>query len=137
MIREYRPTDQSAIEAIYLDSFPQYTIDALREHMVKGKTWVYVKNRNNWGKVLGYIIMESNYLSQVAVHEEQRGKGVGRELISFAEKMCSLQSPMIWLHCLANNPAFLLYERCGYKVKEFIKNLYGRGFDGYVMQKTF
>jgi ribosomal protein S18 acetylase RimI-like enzyme len=146
VIREYRPdTDHAAVRDLYVASFPGYTLAALDKRLKECTTWVWVTNRPHWGKVIGYVILDHEdgapYLEQIAVHRDHQRKGLGMKLMRHAERhaerYASLDGPVIRLHVLAGNPAQRLYARRGYVVMEFIRNLYGYGFDGYELQKTF
>jgi [ribosomal protein S18]-alanine N-acetyltransferase len=66
---------------------------------------------NNTG-MSGYI--PENILVYVAVHNSQRGKGVGKRLVQLATESCS---GSIALHVEPNNPARHLYENMGFTNK--------------------
>ncbi|MEA3266455.1 MAG: GNAT family N-acetyltransferase [Candidatus Fermentibacteria bacterium] len=55
-----------------------------------------------------------NLLLYVAVHESQRGKGIGTKLISKAIELCKGD---VKLHVEFDNPAKRLYERIGFQSK--------------------
>ena len=57
----------------------------------------------------GYI--PENILVYIAVHHDQRGKGVGKELMKNALKLCKGD---VALHVEADNPAKFLYEKVGF-----------------------
>ena len=60
----------------------------------------------------GYI--PENILVYIAVHENQRGKGLGKELMKNAIK---LSKGNIALHVEKDNPAVFLYEKLGFENK--------------------
>ncbi len=60
----------------------------------------------------GYI--PENILVYIAVHNQQRGKGLGKKLM---EKAKSVSSGAIALHVEPNNPAVFLYEKMGFENK--------------------
>lgn len=75
------------------------------------------------GKLLGALIMNKtgmsgyipeNILVYIAVDAEQRGKGIGAQLMELAIKMAN---GSIALHVEADNPAKKLYERIGFTNK--------------------
>lgn len=66
---------------------------------------------NNTG-MSGYI--PENILVYVAVHNSQRGKGVGKRLVQLATEACS---GSIALHVEPHNPARHLYEKMGFTNK--------------------
>jgi len=60
----------------------------------------------------GYI--PENILVYIAVHQNQRGKGLGKEIMANAIKLCKGN---IALHVEPNNPAKFLYEKLGFTNK--------------------
>ncbi len=60
----------------------------------------------------GYI--PENILVYIAVHSDQRGKGVGKELMKKAIQMAKGD---VALHVEADNPAKFLYEKLGFTNK--------------------
>lgn len=60
----------------------------------------------------GYI--PENILVYIAVHRDMRGKGVGKELMKSALKLCKGN---VALHVEPNNPAKFLYEKLGFTNK--------------------
>jgi len=81
-----------------------------------------VLSREN-GKVVGAVVINKtgmsgyipdNILVYIAVDASQRGKGLGKKLMSTAIKMASGD---IALHVEPDNPAKLLYEKLGFTNK--------------------
>jgi ribosomal protein S18 acetylase RimI-like enzyme len=79
------------------------------------------------GLASGMIILHPNgvagspYIKSICVSESFRGKGIGRELISYAERLLRSESKHIFL-CVSsfNTRAQALYAKLGYaKVGEF------------------
>jgi ribosomal protein S18 acetylase RimI-like enzyme len=60
----------------------------------------------------GYI--PENILVYIAVHKDQRGKGIGKSLMQHALKFCTGD---LALHVEPNNPAKFLYEKLGFENK--------------------
>jgi len=60
----------------------------------------------------GYI--PENILVYIAVHENARGKGIGKKLM---QKAIELTDGSIALHVEPNNPAKFLYEKLGFENK--------------------
>lgn len=75
----------------------------LEDKEIKGAV---VVNETGMG---GYI--PENILVYIAVHNDQRGKGVGKELMKNALKLCKGD---VALHVEADNPAKFLYEKVGF-----------------------
>ncbi len=74
-------------------------------------------------KIVGALILNStgmsgyipeNILVYVAVHNSQRGKGVGKQLVQLATENCT---GSIALHVEPQNPARYLYEKMGFTNK--------------------
>jgi len=70
---------------------------------------VTIVNKTGMG---GYI--PENILVYIAVHENARGKGFGKKLMS---KAIELADGDIALHVESNNPAKFLYEKLGFENK--------------------
>jgi ribosomal protein S18 acetylase RimI-like enzyme len=136
VIRAYTPADLEAIQALYVENFPGYTLRALLERLRTCRTWVYIQSHPIApDSIIGYVITEGNYLSQICVHADHRGQGIGSELLRHAERVCKPHNSM-WLQCLADNPAKALYERNGYTVTHIDPNMYGPGHPGVSMTKA-
>lgn len=127
----------AAVEEIYAACFPPpFTYDMLNTRIVDKKSKTFIATNNDL--VVGYVITalkEGNpYLTQVGVHKDYRGAGIGTELIRAAES-CYPSGSLMWLETEVNNPAQKLYFDLGYRVRGFCKNLYGVGKDGIAMYK--
>jgi [ribosomal protein S18]-alanine N-acetyltransferase len=88
----------------------------------EGKGGAVLEAREN-GKVVGALILNNtgmsgyipeNILVYVAVHGNQRGKGVGKRLVQLATETVS---GSIALHVEPQNPARHLYEKMGFTNK--------------------
>jgi len=72
------------------------------------------------GAVVGFLILNMQgafvgYLQTVCVAAEARGRGIGTELVRFAEERIFRESPNVFLCVSSFNPdARRLYERLGY-----------------------
>lgn len=76
------------------------------------------------------------YLHIVAVKEEYRGKGVGKELIGFFEELAFGKSDKIFLVVADFNlKSKGLYEKIGYRQVGELPGLYRRGITEYLMMK--
>lgn len=76
-------------------------------------------------------------LRTLAVKQEHRSKGIGKELLNYYENSSSINSNKIFL-CVSdfNNKAKKLYTAVGYKEVGYIKDLYKQGINEYIMCKT-
>lgn len=83
-----------------------YVVMARENNEIKGAVVV-----NKTG-MSGYI--PDNILVYIAVHSDQRGKGVGKELM---QKAISMAKGDIALHVEPDNPAKFLYEKLGFTNK--------------------
>lgn len=78
-----------------------------------------------------------HYLHLIAVKEEYRGKGIGRQLLEFIENMLFKTRDKLFLLVGDYNPgAKFFYEKLGYKYIGTIPNLYRKGIDEYLMMKV-
>ncbi len=75
------------------------------------------------GRVLGTVVINKtgmsgyipeNILVYIAVHEDTRGKGVGKRMMKEAINNCHGN---VALHVEADNPALFLYEKLGFENK--------------------
>lgn len=95
------------------------------------------------GVVLGFIILQmqgtfKGYIQTVAVAENARNKGIGSQLICFAEEKILRTSPNIFI-CVSlfNHQAQKLYKRLGYEEVGILKDFIVNGFDEILMRKSF
>lgn len=103
---------------------------------------VYValgENRNCVGFiwfVLNGMFHSFPYLHMIAVKEEYRDLGIGKELLKFFEEYCFEEYSKIFLVVADfNTDAKRLYERTGYREVGSIPNLYRAGITEHVMMK--
>jgi [ribosomal protein S18]-alanine N-acetyltransferase len=90
----------------------------------------------------GFIILclvgaFAGYIQSVCVAPDHRGKGLGTELIRFAEERIFRQFPNVFL-CVSsfNHPAARLYKRLGYEVAGELKDYLVAGHSEILMRKT-
>ncbi len=94
---------------------------------------------NHWA---GFVIINMNgaftgYIQTVCIAPDQRGKGLGSQLIGFAEERILRDSPNIFL-CVSsfNKEAQKLYERLGYQVIGELTDYLVIGHGEILMRKT-
>ena len=94
------------------------------------------------GKILGYgmmwILFESADITNIAVREDSRNKGIGSALLSHMEEEAKREG-VEFLHLevrLSNTKAISLYEKSGFEVLRLRKGYYSDNFeDAYEMMK--
>lgn len=93
-------------------------------------------------EVIGFllIIMQGafvGFIQTVAVHEKQRGRGLGSRLIAFAEERILREKPNVFM-CVSsfNERARRLYERLGYQVVGELTDYIVRGYSEFLLRKT-
>ena len=115
-------------------------LSALTEGITKEEIFVAV---NQAGECLGFIwfILKSAfhsfpYLHLIAVKEPFRGRGVGKDLLSFFEQAVFTDYSKVFLVVADFNPqAKRLYESLGYRQVGAIPGLYKEGVTEYLMMK--
>jgi len=101
---------------------------------------VYVAKSGS--ELVGFIIVVMKgaligYIQSICTAAEWRGKGVGSELMDFAEKRILSDAPNVFLMVSSfNNGARRLYERRGYKVVGELKDFIVSGYSEIIMRKT-
>jgi [ribosomal protein S18]-alanine N-acetyltransferase len=93
-------------------------------------------------RVAGFtiLIMQGafvGYIQSVAVREDCRGRGLGTELITFAERRILRETPNVFICVSSFNPdARRLYERLGYTVVGELTDYIVRGHSEILLRKT-
>ena len=94
------------------------------------------------GKILGFIVINMQgafrgYIQTICVAPKCRGKGIGTQLIEFAENRIFRDSPNVFI-CVSsfNSNAQKLYQRLGYQVVGELKNYISKGFSEILMRKS-
>jgi ribosomal protein S18 acetylase RimI-like enzyme len=77
------------------------------------------------------------YIQAICVTEAARGRGVGTELVAFAEERIFREWPNVFL-CVSsfNERARALYERLGYEQVGLLRDYLVRGYDEILMRKS-
>jgi len=113
---------------------------ALTEGISKQEMFVAVDEK---GECMGFIwfILQGAfhafpYLHIIAVREEFRGQGIGKQLLSFFEETVFPDSSKVFLVVADFNPdAKRLYESLGYQQVGVLPGLYKEGVTEYLMMK--
>src|SRR3954447_16976184 len=85
---------------------------------------------NMWGAFIGYV-------QSVCVAPEQRGKGIGSELLGYAEQRILKETPNVFMCVSSFNPdALRLYERLGYAVIGELQDYIVSGHSEILLRKT-
>lgn len=92
--------------------------------------------------VLGFIVLNMHgafvgYIQTICVAAAARGRGIGSELMAFAEEQIFRVSPNVFL-CVSsfNERAAALYERLGYQRVGVMPDYIKRGYDEIFMRKS-
>ncbi len=114
---------------------------SLEEGFSKNEIYVAIDNNNNckgfvW-IIFNGIFHSFPYIHIIAVKNENRGQGIGKSLLRFAENLCFEKDSKIFLVVADFNPnAKKLYESIGYSEICGIPNLYRNGITEYLMMKS-
>jgi len=103
---------------------------------------VYVAAAPDTGEIVGCLILNMTgafvgYIQTVALREEWRGRGLGTQLIAFAEARIFRESPNVFI-CVSsfNHRAKALYERLGYEVVGELRDYIVQGHSEWLLRKT-
>ena len=113
----------------YLDSFThddaERKIDGMIEHVTNGSAMVIGALEGD--ELVGYVWAYEHpfreevriYVNEIHVHEDYRGKGIGRELLKAVESMARERGyRALYIHTEGNNAgAIRLYQNEGYEIE--------------------
>ncbi|HEY1208594.1 MAG TPA: N-acetyltransferase [Terracidiphilus sp.] len=146
LYRPYTPQDFDQLYALEERCFElpfRFSRRAMRllVSLSNGATWIAEED----GKMAGFAIVEWNqepgkvvaYIQTLEVSAEQRGCGVGRELLFQIEGSTrNAGAGMIWLHVETENTAAIrLYEAQGYRCEGRQENYYPLGRAAFIYKK--
>ena len=100
----------------------------------------YVARLN--GKIVGILVIVMNgaligYVQSICVTPEFRDKGIGSQLIAFAERRVLREAPNVFLMVSNfNHGAQRLYKRLGYEVIGELKDFIVSGHSEILLRKT-
>jgi len=94
------------------------------------------------GEIVGFIVLVMpgalvGYVQSIYVAEDWRGKGIGRQLMAFAEKRIFSEAPNVFI-CVSsfNKDAQRLYRRLGYRAVGQLKDYIIPGHSEILLRKT-
>ena len=94
------------------------------------------------GEVAGFVILVLRgafvgYIQTIAVREDCRGRGLGSQLMAFAERRIFRESPNAFI-CVSdfNTRARKLYERLGYVVVGELRDFIATGYSEWLLRKS-
>jgi len=146
LYRHYTPQDFNQLYALEERCFEppsRFSRSYMRQlvNRSNGATWIAEEN----GQMTGFAIVEwyqkpgevIAYIQTIEVAAEQRGCGVGHELLLRMEGSArQADARMIWLHVETENTAAIrLYETQGYRCEGRKENYYPRGRAALIYMK--
>ena len=93
-------------------------------------------------EIVGFMILRMDgafvgYIQTVAVMPPWRGRGIGTELIQYAEARIFRETPNVFINASSFNPgAQRLYERLGYEVVGELRDYIVAGHSEVLLRKT-
>ena len=130
---------KSALGEKYFSS-PGSAENAIREGFRQGNLYVALIGEECVG--FTYIIPKGAfhgfpYLHIIAIKVEYRGRGIGKALLDYSERIALEMADKLFLVVADYNPdAKRFYERNGYQQVGEIPNLYRSGITEYLMAKS-
>lgn len=137
--------DANECAKILISSEPWLTFKTSYEEALQvikdsdNETYVY---KTNDGSVAGFVTITfkgslPGYIKRIAVREDLRYLGIGKELMSFAEELILPVTKNVFL-CVSdfNKSAIRFYERLGYKMIGEITNYLLEGKHELIMRKS-
>lgn len=103
---------------------------------------VYVALAGDPANVVGFLILTMRgafvgYIQTVALCADWRGRGLGTQLVTFAEARIFREAPNVFM-CVSsfNHRARALYERLGYEVVGELRDYIVSGYSELLLRKT-
>jgi|SRR5271166_1975250 len=119
------PADHEWCARLMASSDPWITLkrdlDGCRLVLTRPGTELFLARDQKTSHPVGFILVApyglagSPYIASIAVSPEARGRGVGAELVTFAERHYRQQSHLFLLVSSFNQRAQQFYRRCGYE----------------------
>ena len=138
--------EAEACARIMASSEPWITLqrgyDASLEAVRNPSREVYVATPAGVADVVGFLILSmrgpfAGYIQSVAVRDDWRGRGLGTQLVAFAESRIFSESPNAFI-CVSsfNDRARALYERLGYETIGELRDYIVRGHSEWLLRKS-
>ncbi|MFD1629687.1 N-acetyltransferase [Pseudopedobacter beijingensis] len=122
-IRNLEKRDETAVLNIWLNTSllahdfvaAEYWHSKIKDmkdvYLPNSQTFVYEENN----EVIGFISMVDNYIAAIFIEQQQRSKGIGKQLISFIKE----HFPILELGVFAKNSgAIAFYKKQGFTIIE-------------------
>ena len=125
-------------------SEPWRTLGVMAEHLFQRLTdptrEVHVVTLEN--QIVGVLVLHlagplNGYIQTIATHPDWRNRGLGTQLMQFAEERIFRQSPNVFLCVSSFNPrAQKFYERLGYRRVGELPDFLVKGHSEILLRKT-
>lgn len=121
---------RKTIEAVYPKYYPAGAVDFFLAHhkpekiladIEAGKVYVLEED----GVIVGTVTIDGNGIARLFVEPSRQGRGLGRQLMDFAENKIFEYSQTVRID--SSLPAKSMYIKRGYKEKEYCKILTDNG----------
>ena len=103
---------------------------------------IYVATPLDVAQVVGFLILNmrgafAGYIQSVGVRDDWRGRGLGTQLIAFAESRIFAETPNAFI-CVSsfNERARALYARLGYETVGELRDYIVRGHSEWLLRKS-
>ena len=138
------PNDRKAAAALMAESDPWKKLGLRERHCLKtfGAPFRETYAAREGKGLAGFVVITMygtfrGYIQVLFVAPGYRGKGLGEELMKFAEKKIFARSPNVFL-CVSsfNKGAQRFYRRLGYAKAGLLKDFLVKGSDEMLLRKT-
>lgn len=130
MIRRYRDKDFAEVDYLQRDFYLNPATEEELRDKLQHPSWVF-DDDGVVGSITLCPYVDGYLLWSVIVAPSYRGLGIGTQLMQAAIKYCD--NIPIYLHVEPTNPARRLYFRHQFRIVEYKKDFYGKGFDAIEM----
>ncbi|TZF82039.1 GNAT family N-acetyltransferase [Pedobacter sp. BS3] len=119
-----------------------YTVEALKEQLLEGITFLLAEENNSAVGFAGFSLIDPKRklykIHKLYVLPSQQGKGTGKALITYIAEHCKQQDGLaLQLNVNRNNPALSFYQKQGFNIVAEVDIPYYRFFmNDYVMEMS-